>query len=124
MAVMSPQRSSQIDSPASELGDRRVNVITHEVELVMTGVVGRVRGQFGGRESEDEPAVAGIDRREFEDVSDECANRVRALGEDDRVGAGDHASPPIVASWDPPPAASVKKALTGRRPVGCPPSGL
>ena len=41
----------------------------------MAGVVGGVRGQFGGWQGEDEPAVAGVDRREFEDVSEECTNR-------------------------------------------------
>ena len=64
--------TGEFDSFALELGDRRVDVVAHEVELVMAG-------------------VAGVDRREFEDVSDERANRVCVLGEDDRVGAGDHA---------------------------------
>jgi len=57
----------------------------------MPVVVGRMRGQFGGRQGEDEPAVAGVDRRELEHVSDECTNRVSVLGEDDCAGAGDHA---------------------------------
>jgi hypothetical protein len=63
--------TAELDSFALELGDRRVDVIAHEVELVMAVVVGRMRGQFGGWQSEDEPAVAGVDRREFEDVTDE-----------------------------------------------------
>jgi len=67
-------RAAELDALALELGDRRVDVIAHEIELVMAGVVGRVDGQLGGRESEDEPAVAGVDRRELEDVADECAD--------------------------------------------------
>jgi len=48
-----------------EFGDRRVDVVAHEVELVMLASSG-VHGQFGGWQGEDEPAVAGVDRREFE----------------------------------------------------------
>ena len=96
IAVISPQRSSLIGRLSStafalELGDRRADVVAHQVELVMAGLVGGVHGQLCGRQGDDGPAVAGVDRREFEDVSDERANRVCVLGEDDRVGAGDHA---------------------------------
>ena len=68
----------------------------------MTGVVGGVRGQFGGRQSEDQPAVAGIDGRELQYVVEECTNRVCVLGEDDRVVI--MLSRRIVARPDPGPA--------------------
>jgi hypothetical protein len=66
----------ELHSFALELGDRRVDVIAHEVELVMTRVVGGVSGHLGGRQGEDEPAVPGVGRRELEYVSEECPNPV------------------------------------------------
>jgi hypothetical protein len=62
-----------------------VGVVAHEVELVMAGFVGRVRGQLGRRQGEDQPALSRINRRELERVSEEAANRVGVRGEDDRV---------------------------------------
>src|SRR5439155_6136208 len=46
-------RTAELDSFASEFGDRRVDVVAHEVELVMADLVGWVRGQFGGWQGED-----------------------------------------------------------------------
>lgn len=56
----------------------------------MAGLVCRVGGQLGGRQGEDQPPVPGINRREPEHVSEESANPVGVLGEDHRVGPGNH----------------------------------
>src|ERR1700722_607370 len=50
---------------------------------------------FGGRQSEDQPAVAGVDGGEIEDVAEEGAVGVRVGGVEDDVGAGDHLGAPF-----------------------------
>ena len=84
-------RTAELDSLALEFVDGRVGVVAHEVELVMAGLVGWVGGQFGGWEGENEPALPRVDRRELEHVSEEGANAVGVVGENDRVDPGDHA---------------------------------
>jgi hypothetical protein len=69
-------RSAELDPLAFEFPDGRLDVIAHEVELVMTGIVSRVGGQLCGREGEDGPPVARIHRRKLEHVPKERANGV------------------------------------------------
>ena len=82
--------AAEVDALSRELVDGRVDVVAHEIELVTAGLVCRVGGQFGGWQTEDEPALAGIDRGELEHVAEEGAYAVGVGGEDDRVDAGDH----------------------------------
>jgi hypothetical protein len=71
---------------AGELVEGRVDVVAHQVELVSAGAVGGMRGELGGREREDEPPAACVDRRQLEHVSEESANALGVLREEDRVG--------------------------------------
>src|ERR1700733_1286311 len=49
-----------------------------------------MKGGFGGRQGEDQPAVAGVDGCEVEDVAKEGAVGFRIGGVEDDVGAVDH----------------------------------
>ena len=44
--------------------ERRVEVVGHQVQLMLRLAVGRVDGELGGRQREDQPAAAGVDRVE------------------------------------------------------------
>ena len=68
----------------------------------MAGAVRGVGGDFGGRQGEDQPAMAGIDRGELEHLVEERADAVRVLGVDDRVRAGDHVLAQVDARFTPP----------------------
>jgi hypothetical protein len=49
-----------------------------------------MHGELGGREREDRPAAAGVDRLEAEDVGEEGARGVGVAREEDRVHRVDH----------------------------------
>src|SRR3954469_4933990 len=83
----------ELDALGPELLDRRLDVVAHQVELVDGDPVhGRVDRQLGGRQGEDQPAAAGVDRVEAEDVAEEGAGGVGVVRRDDVVGTGDHAA--------------------------------
>jgi hypothetical protein len=83
------------DAARLEGADRGVEVVAHEVEagVVPGGALRpggrRVEGGLGGRQGEDQPAVAGIDGGKAQDVAEECAVGVRVLAVEDDVGAVD-----------------------------------
>src|ERR1700680_3368235 len=69
-----------------------------------------MEGGFGGRQGEDQPAVAGVDGGEIEDVAEEGAVGFRVRGVEDDVGAGEHVGVPfgtIILS----PCGGVRKEL-------------
>src|SRR5208282_2952435 len=65
-------------------------VVAHEVELVLVVLFGIVECGFGGREGEDQPAVACVNGREFEDIAKEGAVGFGVFGVDHDVCAVDH----------------------------------
>src|SRR5579864_3732514 len=81
-----------------EVGDGGIDVVAHEIEPVVAFLLCRVHADFGGREAEDEPAVACVDVGEFESVPEECAYFFGVVGVDQSVGAGDHGLAPWVNS--------------------------
>ena len=74
----------------SHLGDKSLDVVAHEVELVHVVLLGRVNGEFGRRQSEDEPASAHIDVAEPQDVAQKGAVCIRLGAVDDGVSTDDH----------------------------------
>jgi hypothetical protein len=50
---------------------------------------------FDRRESEDEPAIARVDTRELQDLSEEVSIRFGVRTIQDDVGSGDRARPPL-----------------------------
>jgi hypothetical protein len=57
-----------------EFGEGGVDVVTHQVELVMAVAVGRMNGKFCRGQGEDEPAAAGVRRWHAEHVREERAD--------------------------------------------------
>jgi hypothetical protein len=82
-------RRCELDSLGLELGDGRLDLVTHEIELVPTTRVCGMGGQLGRGQGEDEPAAAGVDRGKAEDVAEEGAIGVGVATVDDGVSAGD-----------------------------------
>jgi hypothetical protein len=54
-------RPGDLDPFGFQVGDGRLDVIAHEVELVLAALFGRVGRQLRGWQTEDQPAAAGID---------------------------------------------------------------
>ena len=52
----------ELDPPAAQLRDGLVDVVADQVELRGAGGLGRVDGDLGGGQLEDQPTAAGIDR--------------------------------------------------------------
>jgi Lrp/AsnC family leucine-responsive transcriptional regulator len=83
-------RTAELDSLPRQRVDSRMDLVAHEIELVMATVVCGVCGQFCRREGEDEPAVSCINPWKLEHITEERADGVRIRGVDDRVGSGNH----------------------------------
>ena len=93
MAVRRPNPSSLTgpeNSTPLASACRRRDVVAHEIELLAEVSFARMRGELRRRQREDEPAAAGVDGRELEDVAQEGAKGFRLLGEDDGVDSVDH----------------------------------
>jgi ankyrin repeat protein len=70
----------------------------------------RVEGKLRRRQGEDQPTVAGVDRRKTQNVAEERPRRLRVLGEDDCVRTAEHGQHPNGS-----PEAFVLAATDGRR---------
>jgi MFS family permease len=84
------------DSLASQLGQGGLDVVTHEIELVMALTLGWMNRELSRRQSEDEPAASRVCRWHTEHVSEERADLLGLFREDDRMDSGDHGA--ILAS--------------------------
>jgi len=62
----------------------------HQVQLVRLTPLGGVDGDFRRRQRENQPAAAGVDVGQLQDVPKERAVGVGILAVDDRVSAVDH----------------------------------
>ena len=78
-------------APLFEIAHRGFHIVTNQVELAMTSLLCRVDSQLGGRQGEDQPAVAGVDGGKFEDIAEKCADFFGVVGVENRVSTGDHA---------------------------------
>ena len=63
---------------------------SHQVERLRTVLLGGMHRHFRRRQREDQPAVAGIDVREFENVAQEGAIGIGILAVNDDVCTVDH----------------------------------
>src|SRR5713226_1123413 len=64
--------------------------IAHEIEFMRTIFNGRVERSFSRRQSEDQPAMAGINGFEAEDIGGKCAVRFGVFAVDNYVSAKNH----------------------------------
>ena len=83
----------ELDAFALQICDGRVDVVAHQVKLMMSTLIGRVGRKLCGRKREDEPTSARIDRVESECVAKERTSTLGIVCKDDRVNAGDHGRP-------------------------------
>ena len=67
-----------------------VDVVAHEPELVARIGFGGMDAELGGRQGEDEPTPAGIDRRKLQHVAKECPSLLGVAGIEDRMDSVDH----------------------------------
>lgn len=79
-------------SLAPQLGEGGLNVITHEVQLVMARTFSRVNSKLGRRQSENEPASARVYRGHAHHVCEERADLLSLRREHDRMYPGNHAA--------------------------------
>jgi hypothetical protein len=86
-------RMGQLDTFGLQLFDSCMHVVAHEVELVVISALSRMGSELRGRQREDQPSVTGIDRREPKVDSEELADALGVLAEDDCVNPGDRHGP-------------------------------
>jgi hypothetical protein len=79
-----------LDPLAPQLGQGGLNVVTHEVELVMAWTVGWVNGKLGRGQSENKPASARVRRWHAQYVCEERARLRGIRGKHDRMYSRDH----------------------------------
>ena len=92
------------DSLAPQLGEGGLDVVTHEIELVMALTLDWMNSQLGRGQGEDEPACARVCRRHAKYVCEERTHLLRFRGVHDRMYSSDHAA--ILAAGDRAQAAT------------------
>ena len=65
-------------------------VVAHEVEFVLAVALRVMKGGLGGRQREDEPSVAGVDRGKSQHIAEEGAVGFGIFGVQNDVGTVDH----------------------------------
>src|SRR6266436_9546559 len=80
------------DAPGGQVRQRLLDVVTHQVELVLARPVCRMHGDLGWRQLEDQPATAGVDPCKSEHVTDEDPISLRVGAVENDVCSVDHVS--------------------------------
>src|SRR3954452_25451174 len=80
----------ELDAFALQIRGGRVEVVAHQVELMVSTLVGRVARKLCGRKREDEQTSTRIERVESERVAEEHTSTLCVVSKDDGVNAGDH----------------------------------
>src|SRR3954463_2418199 len=80
--------AAELDALGFELAYGGLDVVAHEIELIAAAIRRRgVRCDLCRGESEDEPAAAGVDRSQAQDVGEEGPVGVCVSGVEDGVNA-------------------------------------
>src|SRR6266566_7388156 len=85
------------DAPGGQVRQRLLDVVTHQVELVLARPVCGMHSDLGWRQLEDQPATACIDPGKSEHVTDEDAISLRVGAVENDVCSVDHVS--LSLSW-------------------------
>src|SRR6266581_8726375 len=80
------------DAPGGQVRQRLLDVVTHQVELVLAWPVCGMHGDLGWRQLEDQPATAGVDPCKSEHVTDEDPISLRVGAVENDVCSVDHVS--------------------------------
>lgn len=83
-------RSRDPDAPSSEIINRRVHVVAHEIQLVARRPIHGMNRQLRGREGKDGPPLTSIDRGQSHHVAEKRPHAIRIVAEHDDVSPGDH----------------------------------
>src|SRR5947207_15978888 len=59
--ALAARRGGDRDAPGGQVRQRLLEVVAHQVELVLPRPVSGVDGDLGGRQLEDQPATVGVD---------------------------------------------------------------
>jgi hypothetical protein len=80
-------RQLGVNAMSFQIAQGAVEVVTHQIELVVSAAAGMHR-QFSRGQGEDQPAIANVDPAEMQDVPKEGAVGLRIGAFDDDVRAG------------------------------------
>ncbi len=86
------------DTPGGQVCQRLLNVVAHQVKLVLPQPVSGVDGDLGGRQLEDQPAITGVDPGKSEYVSDEDPVGLRVAAVENNMCSVDHVFPSLSCS--------------------------
>src|SRR6266851_6230005 len=86
------ERGGDRDTPGGKVRQRLLDVVAHQVELVLPRPVSRVYGDLGRRQLEDQPATAGVDPSKSEHVADEDPVGLRVGAVENDMCSVDHVS--------------------------------
>src|ERR1700722_12307401 len=78
-----------------------LQVVAEEIQLVGAVLIGGMEGGFGGRQSKNEPAAAGIDGREPQHVAKKRAIGFGILAVENDVSARNHSALPVTRGETP-----------------------
>jgi hypothetical protein len=75
-----------------QFGESGVDVVAHQVELVMALPIGWMYSELGRRQGKDKPATARVCRRHAEHIREERTDLLGFWRKHDRMHPGDHAA--------------------------------
>src|SRR3984893_9074252 len=75
----------EFNALVAKRGHRRVDVVAHQIELMVPGFLGGMNAELGGWQREDQPTVTGVDGRKLEHVAKETAYGISVAREHERV---------------------------------------
>ena len=81
--------------------DKLFDISNHQVELVLSTRLGRMKRDLGWREAEDEPTATNIDVREAQDIAEERPIQLGVGTVDDGMGSHDHVIPSSAGGQSP-----------------------
>jgi hypothetical protein len=85
-------RAGELDPLLLELLDRCLDVVAHQIELMVAIPLRGMGRKLRWGELEDEPPASGVNRRKAEYIAKECPAGLRIARKDDRVRADDHSA--------------------------------
>jgi hypothetical protein len=75
-----------------QLSDKRLQVITHQKEFMPASLFGGMHSDFRWWQSEDQPAIPGIDVGKFEHITEEDTVSLSVRAVNDRMRTNNHSN--------------------------------
>ena len=96
--ALAARRLGGRDAPGGQVRQRLLEVVAHQVELVLPQPVRGVNGDLGWRQLEDQPAIAGVDPGKSEHVADEDPVGLRVGAVENNMCSINHVAPSLSSS--------------------------